>query len=365
MTSVRVRIAGRGIEYPVIVKRGLLARVGALARPHAPGKHVLLVTDRNVGRLYGAAVERSLRRAGLRVSRATLPSGERAKSFATVRGLCERWAKEGAGRNALVVALGGGVVSDAAGFAASVFARGIPWIVVPTTLLAQADAAIGGKVGVNLSAGKNLLGAFHHPRAVLSDPAVLSTLTRRALRSGLAEVVKMGVIRRPAILRQLWRLCDAKGGVTPEAVGPLVLASAAEKARFVALDERDQGQRLLLNFGHTVGHALEAGEGYGRFQHGEAVAIGMVAAARLSVRDAGLDPISALEIEVLLQRLGLPTRLKRAPSARFWRALERDKKRGRKGVRVVLCPAIGSAEVYELTSLTTLRQIVMSLVRRS
>lgn len=363
--KIRVRIAGRGADYAVVLERGLLARVGALARPHAPGGLVLLVTDRIVGGLYGARVERSLKAAGLRVARVTLPAGERTKSFATVRSLCDRWAKEGAGRDALVVALGGGVVSDAAGFAASVFARGIPWIAVPTTLLAQADAAIGGKVGVNLSAGKNLLGAFHHPRAVLSDPATLSTLTPRAVRSGLAEVVKMGVIRRPAILRRLWRLCDEAGGVTPRAVEPLVAACAAEKAWFVAQDERDRGLRLLLNFGHTVGHALEAAEGYGRYQHGEAVSIGMVAASRLSVTAAGLDPVSALEIEMLLRRLGLPTRLTRTPSARFWNALERDKKRGRKGVRVVLCPAIGSAEVYELTSLTTLRQVVMSLIRRS
>ncbi len=363
--KIRVRIAGHTTDYTVSVERGLLARLGALARPHAPGGRALLVTDRIVGRLYGARAERSLATAGLRVSRVTLPAGERAKSLAIVRSLCERWAKEGAGRDALVVALGGGVVSDAAGFAAAVFGRGIPWIVVPTTLLAQADAAIGGKVGVNLAAGKNLVGAFHHPRAVLADPAVLATLTPRAVRSGLAEVVKMGVIRRPSILRRMWRLCDAEGGVTPESAEPLVAACAAEKAWFVAQDERDRGLRLLLNFGHTVGHALETAEGYGRYLHGEAVAVGMVAAARLSVRAAGLDPISALEIEMLLRRLGLPTRLTRAPSARFWNALERDKKRGRKGVRMVLCPAIGSAEVYELPSLTSLRQVVMSLIRRS
>jgi len=363
--KIRVRVAGPAADYAVRVERGLLARVGALVRPHAPGGRVLLVTDRTVGRLYGARVERSLKRAGLDVSRTTIPAGERAKSFAMARSLCERWAKEGAGRDALVVALGGGVVSDAAGFAAAVFGRGIPWVAVPTTLLAQADAAIGGKVGVNLAAGKNLVGAFHHPRAVLSDPAALSTLTARAIRSGLAEVVKMGVIRRPAILRRLWRLCDERRGVTPESAEPLVAACAAEKAWFVAQDERDRGLRLLLNFGHTVGHALETAEGYGRYQHGEAVSIGMVAAARLSVTEAGLDPISALEIEMLLRRLRLPTRLRRSPSSRFWSALERDKKRGRKGVRMVLCPAIGSAEVYELTSLTTLRQVVVSLIRRS
>jgi 3-dehydroquinate synthase len=362
---IRIRVPGRAVAYSVRVERGLLFRAGALVKPLAPAGRVLLVTDRTVARLYARRMERSLKSAGLRADRYVIAAGERAKSFATVRTLCERWARDGAGRDALVVALGGGVVSDVAGFAAAAFARGIPWAVFPTTLLAQADAAIGGKVGVNLESGKNLLGAYHHPRAVFADPDALATLPPRAVRSGLAEVVKMGVIRRPAILRKLWKLSGEGGALTPAAVAPLVAACAAEKGWFVERDERDRGPRLLLNFGHTVGHALEADERFRRYQHGEAVAVGMVAAVRMSVHHAGLDPVSALEVEVLIQRLGLPTRLRRAPTVRFWDALLRDKKRGRAGVRVVLCPAIGSAEVYELTSLTTIRRIVESLVRRS
>jgi 3-dehydroquinate synthase len=362
---IRVRVRSFAGSYPVRVERGLLSRAGSLARPFAAGRSVALVTDRTVARLYGPRVEASLARAGLRVVRTALPPGERSKSIASVRALAERWAREGLGRDALVVALGGGVVSDVAGYAASSYARGIPWVVFPTTLLAQADASVGGKVGVNLAAGKNLLGAFHHPRGVFADPDALATLSKRAFRSGLAEVVKMGVIRRPRLLPRLRSLAAMDHGAALRALPPLIRDSAASKAWYVERDEQDRGARRELNFGHTVGHALEAAYGYRTYEHGEAVAIGMAAALRLSVLHAGLDPVAAQDIEALLARLGLPTRLERAPGSRFWSALTRDKKRGRKRLRVVLCPAIGKAEVFELTSLTSLRRVVQSLVRRS
>jgi 3-dehydroquinate synthetase len=267
------------------------------------------------------------------------------------------------GKGAFVVALGGGVVSDVAGFAASAFGRGLPWAAVPTTLLAQADAAIGGKTGVNLRAGKNLVGAFHHPRAVYADPDALATLPKRAMRSGLAEVVKMGVIHDPRLLERLTSLAKAGRALDPRAVAPAVHACAVSKAWFVSKDERDTGLRRALNFGHTVGHALEASEGYRAFHHGEAVAVGMVAELRLSVLLLGLDPIAAVHVEALLKALGLPTSLRRRVKPSFWRAVLRDKKRGRAGVRVVLCPAIGEAKVVALPSLTPLEQVVGSLVR--
>ncbi len=362
---IRVRIRSRAASYPVLVRGGLLPRVGRMIRAVAPGSMALLVTDRIVGRLYAGDVERSLERAGYRVVRSTLPAGERAKSIASLRALCAHWARSGAGRDAVVVALGGGVVSDVAGFAASAYARGLRWIALPTTLLAQADAAIGGKVGVNLPSGKNLIGAFHHPSAVFADTRTLRTLTPRAYRAGLAEVLKIGVVRRPAILGQLSRLVAADRWRDPRAVEPLIRLAAAEKAALVSRDERDQGPRLALNFGHTVGHALEAAAGFERLLHGEAVALGMVAALRLSVLEAGLDPIAVLVVESLLRRMKLPTELSRPPGRLFWRALERDKKRGRTATRVVLCPAIGRAKVFELSSLRTLRRVVLSLVRQT
>ncbi len=382
---IRVRVRGERRDYAVWVERGLLGRAGALVRAAVPVRRasrgtgagtVAFVSDRTVARLYGARVLASLSAAGFRVVATVLAPGERSKSVSAVRAMAERWARAGVTRDAVVVALGGGVVSDAAGFAAAAYARGLPWVVFPTTLLAQADAAIGGKTGVNLAAGKNLLGAFHHPRGVFADPDALATLPRRALRSGLAEVVKMGVIRRPSILRDLDALAPALGlargagsasGVAAAAgsLVPLIRTCAAAKAWYVSSDERDQGARRELNFGHTAGHALEAADGYRVWQHGEAVSVGMAAALRMSVLHAGLDPADAQDVERLLQRLGLPTGLRRAPSKRFWDALARDKKRGRTRLSMVLCPAIGTAEGFELPTLTSLRRVVLSLVMRS
>jgi len=360
---IRVRVPGVARVTQVRVGRGLLRRVGTILRALHDGATATLVTDRTVGRLYAPRVAASLKRAGFRVVRTALPDGERSKSIDTFRALCARWSEEGVGRDAIVVALGGGVVSDVAGFAASTFARGLAWAALPTTILAQADASIGGKVGVNLPGGKNLVGAFHHPAVVLADTETLRTLTPRAYRAGLAEVLKIGVIRRPEIVSRLYRLAARGGWGDPRALEPLIRMAAAEKARLVSRDERDRGVRLALNFGHTVGHALEAAYGYRRYLHGEAVALGMVAALRLSVLEIGLDPIVAIEIESILRQLGLPTRLGRRPGSRFWNALERDKKRGRAALRMILCPAIGKSKVFELSSLTALRRVVLSLVR--
>jgi 3-dehydroquinate synthase len=368
MKTISVKIPGRPHRYQVRVERGLLGRIGARLRRDAGlrrGDHVALVTDRTVARLYAARVERSLRGAGAVVHRYTLAPGEPSKDLTVATRLFEAWARDGLGKSAVVVALGGGVVSDVAGFAASAFGRGLGWIAVPTTLLAQADAAIGGKTGVNLRAGKNLVGAFHHPKAVYADPEALATLPRRAIRSGLAEVVKMGMVRDRTILTRLTDLARRGRALDPRAVAPLVHACAVSKAWFVSRDERDEGVRRALNFGHTVGHALEASEGYRAFHHGEAVSVGMVAELRLSVIEAGLDPVDAIHVEALLKSLGLPTSLPRRVKPSFWRAMLRDKKRGRAGVRVVLCPAIGKAKVIALPSLTPLERVVDSLVRGS
>ena len=360
---IRVSAAGERIRYPVRVSPGLIRRAGeVLPRRSTPG-NLLVVTDRTVARLHGARFLASLRRAGYTARVIALPPGERTKTLAHVRALCERWARWQVDRSVPVLALGGGVVSDVAGFAAATYARGLDWFVFPTTLLAQADAGIGGKVGVNLPEGKNLLGAFHHPRGVFCDPDVLRTLTPRAFRSGLAEIAKMGVIRRPSILAGLRRLGGEVEAGDARVAG-LIRASAKEKAWFVSRDPNDRGVRRALNFGHTVGHALEASLGFGRLTHGEAVSIGMVVALRMSVRVAGLDPRDARAVEDLLRSLGLPVRLPRAPGKAFWSALGRDKKRGRAGLRMVLSPAIGAAKTYEIPSLTSLRGVILSLVQK-
>jgi 3-dehydroquinate synthase len=360
MTTLRVH--REPVRSDIHVAPGLLREAGALLRMHRERGRVLLVTDRKVMRLYGGTVRASLARAGFDVVTSVLPQGERAKSLAVVRSLYKTWALRGADRGAVVVALGGGVVSDVAGFAAATYARGLDWVALPTTLLAQADASVGGKVGVNLEEGKNLVGAYHHARGVYSDPDVLATLTPRAFRSGLAEVVKMGVIRRPGLLARVEGLARAGRLRDGAALTPLIRAAVSQKARVVAVDERDLGIRRDLNFGHTVGHALEAAYGYRRYLHGEAISVGMVAALRLSVLEVRLPEPDAVRVETLLRRLGLPTRLRERPGPRFWRALERDKKRGRKGARMVLSPAIGAAKVFDLPTLTSLRGVLLDLV---
>ena len=369
---IRVRVRRRSVSYRIEVGEGILDRAGRILRgidgprrARGTDTTALLVTDRTVGALYGGRVERSLERSGFQVRRTTVPAGERAKSFDGYRRICAAWSRARVGKDALVVALGGGVVSDLAGFAAATYGRGLRWAVLPTTVVAQADAAIGGKVGIDLATGKNLVGAFHHPEIVLADTATLRTLPPRELRAGLAEVLKIGVIASPRMLPALERLARGSPrarGVTRR-IAPLIRESARVKARLVSRDERDRGVRRALNFGHTVGHALETATGYRRYLHGEAVSIGMVAALRMSVLEAGLHPVDAADVEALLAGLGLPTRVEREPSPAFWRALSRDKKRGRSGVRMVLCPAIGQSKVFELSSLTTLRRVVSSLVR--
>ncbi|HEY2925104.1 MAG TPA: 3-dehydroquinate synthase family protein [Candidatus Eisenbacteria bacterium] len=361
---IQVRVARERIRYPVRIDAGLLDRAGGLLLGARAPETLLVVTDRTVARLHGGRFLASLQRAGFKPRVLALPPGERSKTLAWVRSLCDRWAGWRVDRSVPVLALGGGVVSDVAGFAAATYARGLDWFVFPTTLLAQADAGIGGKVGVNLAGGKNLLGAFHHPRGVFCDPDVLRTLKPRAFRSGLAEIVKMGVIRRPSILRGVRLLAGSAGHPEGARVQSLIRAAATEKAWYVSRDPNDRGARQALNFGHTVGHALEASYGYGRLTHGEAVSIGMVAALRMSVRHAGLDPGDARDTEELLRSLGLPVRLERPPNAAFWRALEKDKKRGRVPLRMVLSPAIGAAKTYELPSLTSLRGVLLSLVQK-
>jgi 3-dehydroquinate synthase len=249
---IEVRAARARIRYPIRIESGLLGRAGRLLRQDGVSGTVLVVTDRTVARLHGPRFLGGLRKAGLTPRVIALPPGERSKTLARVRDICERWSRWSANRTVPVVAFGGGVVSDVAGFAAASYARGLDWFVFPTTLLAQADASIGGKVGVNLASAKNLLGAFHHPRAIHADVDTLRTLPPRAFRSGLAEIVKMGVIRRPSVLESLRSL--AAGGVRPEdaRVAELIRAAAKEKAWYVSRDPNDVGLRQALNFGHTV-----------------------------------------------------------------------------------------------------------------
>jgi 3-dehydroquinate synthase len=324
-----------------------LDALGSLAARALPPGPCLVVTDRIVGRLYGARAARSLRRAGFDPVTVALPPGERSKTLETAGRLCGVLAEMGADRGTVVVALGGGVVTDLAGFVAAIYVRGLPWIAVPTTLLAMADAAVGGKTGVDLPRGKNLVGAFHAARLVVDDPGLLRTLPRRHVRNGLAEIAKMELLRGlRAGLPRVRRLAAAARG--PASLGRAARRAAASKAALVARDPFERrGVRVLLNLGHTVGHALEAATGYdGSVLHGEAVAVGLVAAARVAEARGIVRRGEAAALADALESLDLPVALPGKITG--WDVLRHaavDKKREGGTLRMVLPRTAGSAVV--------------------
>jgi 3-dehydroquinate synthase len=337
-------------SYPVHVGSDLLMQLGELARRAGlkPGRAVL-VTDSNVTRLYSASVLASVTGAGFDAQLIDLAPGEPSKSLAVLEHIYDRMAEAELDRSSAVFGLGGGVVGDIAGFAAATYLRGLPLVQIPTTMLAQVDSAIGGKTAVNHRTAKNLIGAFYQPRLVVADTATLATLPQREFREGLAEVIKYGAIMDASFISRLERSMEMILAREQRVLTEMIARSARYKAQVVASDERESGLRKILNFGHTLGHALEASSGYGTWLHGEAVAIGMVAAARLSSRYAGLDTSDAERLEILLGAAGLPTDLPSAwLSGEFVRALRLDKKRTGDGVEFVLLDRLGHAITRKL-----------------
>lgn len=331
----------------VIVRRGLLERAGRWIADAADTTRVLLVTDRTVERLHGRALARMLKRAGLEVHTHVVPAGERSKRADQLVKLWDACADAGLGRHDRIVAFGGGVVGDLAGFAAATWLRGIPWVCVPTTLLAQVDASIGGKTAIDIDAGKNLAGAFHQPQQVLVDPDVLRTLPVRHRRAGLAEVVKIAVAADASLFSWCERHADRLADGDPRTLETAIIRSLQLKARIVESDERERegGARTALNLGHTLAHAYEAARGYRGILHGEAVAVGLRFATALAVRAARLAPTAEPRVNALLDRLGLPRRLRGVTRASLLRAMAHDKKRGKRSVRWVLTPHLGHASV--------------------
>jgi len=325
-------------------------------------RRVFLISDRRVGRLYGEQMVRSLAKEGFEAALLTTPMGERAKTWPVVPRLSRELLARGAHRNSPLLALGGGVVGDLTGFLASIFMRGLPFIQLPTTLLAMVDAAIGGKTAINLPEGKNLLGTFHQPRLVAIDPEFLQTLPRAEFLNGLAEVIKAGFIRDTGLLSLL------TGGVDRlrqrrEELTEVIYRAAAIKAEVVALDEREGGLRRILNFGHTLGHGLEAAADF-KLPHGRAVAWGMLAALRLSERLAGLPPAEAERGRRLIRDLGLTGQpLPPLAPEVVMAALARDKKRLESGVPFVLLPRLGEAVVREDVPLALVAEVLEALLR--
>jgi len=348
--TVRVELGAR--SYDVVVGVDVLDTLGSrLVALGFQGRCGLVTSDR-VGALYRRRVERSLALAGFTPIVVEIPDGEEHKSLATLERVLDALLRAGIERRTPLVALGGGVIGDLTGFAAATLLRGIPVVQVPTTLLAQVDAAIGGKTAVDHAIGKNLVGAFHQPSLVLADVGVLGTLPRRELVAGLAEVVKYGVIGDATLFASLEADPATALTVDPFAFVPMVAACARQKAAVVAADEREErGDRAILNFGHTVGHALETVTGYGRFLHGEAVAIGMVAAARVSEAIGVCDATTVTRVRGLLGRLGLPVDLPvDVPADALGTAMKADKKSVAGQIQFVTVERVGRAKLVSLAA---------------
>ena len=356
----RVHVGLAGAPHDVLVGPGLLDDVAAHL-PTPPGaRTVALVTNPTVAGLYAERVEAGLADRGLQVVRLEVADSERAKSPVVLGRLWDELAVAGLQRGDLVVTLGGGVVSDLGGLLAATWHRGVAVVHLPTTLLGQVDAAVGGKTGINLDAGKNLVGAFHQPLGVLCDTATLATLPVRELRSGLGEVAKYGFIADPVVLDLLERDPAAAVDGDSDLLTEVVLRGVRVKARVVAADERESGERALLNYGHTVGHAIEALGGYDRWRHGEAVALGMVAAARLAER-LGVTEAGLTDRTVgVLAPLGLPVGGVDLDPDRVWELLRRDKKTAG-DVRFVLCERPGTARLVAVADRTAVDEVVISL----
>ncbi len=335
--------------YPIQIGSGTLSAAGGEIARHTKASGAVVITVAPVGRRYAPTLLRSLREAGLRAGRIEVPDGDRTKNLTQMRRLYDALLDRGADRDTAVVALGGGMVGDLAGFAAASYLRGISLVQVPTTVLAMVDSSIGGKVGVNLQRGKNLVGAFHQPKLVWIDVATLRSLPVRQRAAGFAEIIKAGAIWDARLFEALERDAEALLRLDPEALLPVLERACAIKAEVVSRDERESGVRMLLNFGHTLAHAIENLSRYRNVLHGEAVAMGMVFAARRSEDLARAPAGTADRIEALCRRMGLPTELPSFPRRAYLSAVAVDKKRRDARIRYVVLEGIGRADTVPLT----------------
>jgi 3-dehydroquinate synthase len=347
-------------SYEVLVGRDLLKDLGTeMVRLFGKGRSVVIITDSNVGPLYAARAAESLRESGFEIKvTITVQAGEAAKSLRTAEDVCARMAQAGINRKSLAVALGGGVIGDLAGFCAAIYQRGIPYVQAPTTVLSQVDSSVGGKTGVNLAIAKNSVGCFHQPRLVIADIATLGSLPKREWNEGFAEIIKHAAIRDAAMFDAIDEILDGSGDMTA-----LIARNVAIKARIVEADEFEtKSLRALLNFGHTIGHAIETVATYGHLLHGEAISMGLVAAARLSVTHGELSPQDSQRIISLLGRFSLPTSLPDGmKTEELIRSLKRDKKFEDGQVRFVLLKSAGDAFVSDKITLHDIEQAIEEL----
>ncbi len=348
MQTLNVNLGER--SYPIYVGSAILARAGEfLAQAGLRGK-VAVVTNPTVAQLYLDPVHKALAKSGFDAIPILVPDGEEHKNVASLQIIYDRLIAERFERKSCVLALGGGVVGDLAGFAAATYLRGVPYVQVPTTLLAQVDSSVGGKTGVNHADGKNLIGAFYQPKLVLIDVTLLNTLPRREMVAGLAEVIKYGVIEDPSLFTLLEARIEKLIQFDSELLIQTISTCCAIKARVVEADEREDDYRAVLNFGHTIGHALEAVTGYLQFLHGEAVGVGMVKAAALSAQQGFCDQTSFERVVRLIKQAGLPTEIPGNVSIPgLIQAMEVDKKAAGGKIKFVMCEGLGKTRFHWLS----------------
>jgi 3-dehydroquinate synthase len=359
---IQIPVSTPSRSYEVLIGRGLLESAGESLGSIVSGRRALVVTAPPIRRRWAKILLQSLTRAGISTDLLEMPDGEPAKRLTTLEKLAEKMVKVGADRGVVLVALGGGVVGDVTGFLASIYMRGVDVIQVPTTVLAQVDAAIGGKTGVNLKSGKNLLGTFHQPRTVLIDPAVLSTLPSREYHAGLYESLKCGIIGDPLLFRLFEERRREILDRDPEVVEKVIADSVRLKASVVSADEKEGGLRQVLNLGHTIGHAIEAETRYQQLLHGEAVAWGMVAATHIALSMGKLDSVTAGRISNAILSFGrLPRMTIRTPN--ILKRLRSDKKTRQGVVHFILPKEIGKVEIVSDVPEATIKSAVEEIVK--
>lgn len=355
--TVKVALGER--SYEIVIARDIISGIGQRIRPFGFSPRMAVISNPTVFALYGEALVSSLKSAGLEPFAVLIPDGEEYKDYFWTFHILTEVLRQRLDRNSCLIALGGGVIGDIAGFAASIYMRGISFIQVPTTLLAQVDSSVGGKTGVNHSLGKNMIGTFYQPRLVWADSDTLRTLPARHLSAGIAEVIKYGVIWDEELFHFMEEEKDAVQQLNPEALERIIRRSCEIKAEIVSKDERESGLRALLNYGHTVGHAVETETGYSRFFHGEAVAIGMYLEARLALSMGYLDINAVLRIKAVLEAYDLPSELPGELSIdKLIAHMKLDKKAVADEINIVLPERIGKAALYRAIDLGDIRKLL-------
>jgi 3-dehydroquinate synthase len=351
-----LKIRSAADRYPALVGSALFEQLGECTRKYLPRKTCATISDSNVAPLFGKRVINSLTGAGFKPTLLTIPAGEKSKTLEQAGVICDQMIAAGLDRQSFVIGLGGGMIGDISGFVAAIFLRGIPHVQIPTTFLAMVDSSIGGKTGVNTRDGKNLIGAFHHPALVIDDVDVLKTLPRREFNQGFAEIIKHAVIADAEMFTTV-------NDVDPENLTPLIRRNIEIKSKIVAKDEHDRtGERALLNFGHTVGHAVERAGDYKKFLHGEAISLGLIVACDVSMKRAGLSRDQRDAVANLLRQFDLPTQLpKDFPREKIFEALRFDKKFESGKIRFVVISTIGSAHLSSDVTPDDIREAVARL----